>query len=650
MQFDRRWQAGGLWLLAGVPIVMSFLQAIFALSPSSPSDFPVLGGVVAALKSLTVFAEASAVFKQNPEIVPLLFMLVAFAWLVEGGVMFGLRDEKYANRAAGFVILFLVLFLLAYLPLLQASVPLLQLMAFMFVAVITAGASWGAVHVYDWDPDLDKRTKESLATARNQARKARQRFDEMLEQRVDESTRQHLQSVAPDAVEGAEEQINRFRQECDRVLESADDIASKTDRSPRERAQQAEILVADADDLSPEERVDAVIEGLASRLPDVIRREFGDLHIVSRYGEAYKVRNHTDSNTVHLPSIETRAQVGGDVHDLHEQLVEALDEYPLSAVATAIADAREHFEDLDSTITNQEEAFADQVEEARRRLDSVEAEIEAIEGQPAKRLRELLLEGRYETDPPPGPSAPDVEAVIADGKDELHACNFTAGRSCAEEAVETAGELISLGEFFRAIDETIADEGESIPLPPAASADLALAMRAAFERETDVTYEVVDARVQLSYPTEGSKTQSVQAADTTSEGDSPKVNAGSGDAAGRRATGTPRSRRADDGTPNPASIIDEAVYLLNELKQAADDSIAASTAEIQTEELPSHCTEPGVLETVVEFGSRQGGVKSFEVPQDAPPGYLTLTVAEDRSPASVVARIRDQYINNYDNT
>lgn len=644
MQSNPRWKSGGLWLLAGVPIVMTFLQAVFALSGSQPSDFPVLGAVVATLKSVPVLAVASTVFKQNPAVVPLLFVLVTIAWVAEGVAMFGARRRKYANRAAGFLILFFVLFMLVYLPLLDASVPLVQVVGFLLVGVIAAAASWGAVYVHDWEPDLDERTTEALAAARDQVRVARQSFEDQLEQRADQDTRDRLRTITPKTVDGVEERIEAFRAECDRIENRADEIASDADSSAQERTRAAKLLAEEAADLSPEDRVEAVVDTLISRLPDAIRREFDDVHLVSRYGEAYQIRNHTESNTVRLPSVETQAQVGGDPHDLAERLVDAIEKYPLPAVASAVADARDHLDDLSATVERHEAQFDEHVEQARDRIATVEDELDAIGGRVGDRLRELLLEGRYDTDPPPGPSATEVESVISDGKGCLHACDFAAAREHAENAVETAGELISVAEFFRAVTETIADGGESVPLPSAVDPDLALAMRTAIEREFDVTYEVAGRRVQLSYPGEGPGRQAAPATDEDRTDSDTEWQATTQD------VDTTRHEDPDDGRPDPATIVDEAVYVLNELERTAEDSISARTVEIQTDDLPEQCTESGVLATVAEFGRRQRGVESFDVPDDAPPGYLALSVADGENPASVVDRIRDRYLDSYGTT
>jgi len=645
MQFNPRWRSGGLWLLAGVPIVMTFLQAVFALSAAQPSDFPVLGTIVTALKSVPVLAAASTVFKQNPAIVPLLFMLVTIAWIAEGVTMFGIRRRKYANRAAGFLILFLVLFMLAYLPLLEASVPLVQIAGFLLVGVVAAGASWGAVYVHDWEPDLNEQTTEALATTRDRVREARRSFEDQLEQRADEDTRDRLRDIAPEGVEGAEERIEAFRTECNRMETRADEIASDTGNSAQERVWAAELLAEEAADLSPDTRVQAVVDTLTSQLPDAIRREFDDIHLVSRYGEAYQVRNHTDSNTVRLPSIETHAQIGGEPHDLGERLVEAIDEYPLPAVASAVADARDHLEALSSIVERHEEQSDERVEEARDRVAAVEDELDAVGGRVGNRLEELLLEGRYDTDPPPGPSAVDVESTISDGKACLHACDFTTAREHVEEAVETAGELISVAEFFRAVSETIADGGKSVPLPPGVDPGLALAMRTAVEREFDVTYEVADKRVWLEHPEEDSDLQAVPTANDREM--TPDVEGKAGTT--QRVDGT-RREGADNERPDPATIVDEAVYVLNELERTAQDSVSAQTVEIQTDDLPEQCTEPGVLATVAEFGRRQRGVEAFDVPDDAPPGYLSLSVTDGENPTSVVDRIRDRYLNSYGTT
>ena len=627
MRLEPRLAAGVCWIGAGLPIVATSVEAVLVLAGVETLSIPVVGAIAAALRSLVVFDVAGGVFESSPSAILLLFLLTTVAWAVEGVAVFGLREREYAYAAAGFVTLFSLLFLLAYSPVFASDVPVVQLGGFVSLAVVASGAAWGTVLVYDWDSDLDEATRTELSAAREAAREARRTFEDELDGRLDSRTRARLRSVAPGALDSVEARIDEFREDCDRIDDEADRIEAGDVAGPRDRARAATALREEAEGLDPEGRVDGLAGTLAEQVAAAVREEFGDLHLVSRYGGAYEVRNLTDYNELRLSSVGTTAQIGGTAHDLGERLAATVEDHSLPEVATAVDAARSHVESLRSHVDEQEARFADLAGTATERVEAATAEVEVVDGTPGERLEQLLLDGRYETDPPVGPSATAVEDALSEGRDRLHDCDFPAAIDRAETAVETAERLVATAEFFRAVDEAIAHGNGSVPIPAAAGDELATALKPAFERGRGVEYAVDGGRVRFGAAAEGGGRDA--GADPTAGGE-----------------GGDLGRSVESGV-RPDEVVDEVVYVLRELRADADAVRSADVVELQTADLPEQCTAPGVLENLTRFGERQHGVESFELQPGAPPGYLELRVDDDERPDDVIDRIHERYLNQY---
>ncbi len=96
------------------------LQAISSLGGSTSLRWvPGLGGFFDVYASIQVIFYAAQLFYEQPALVSGLFILIAIAWVVQGGLMFSrLQKEPYARpTAAGAVILTGVLYLFLFIGL-----------------------------------------------------------------------------------------------------------------------------------------------------------------------------------------------------------------------------------------------------------------------------------------------------------------------------------------------------------------------------------------------------------------------------------------------------------------------------------------------------------------------------------------------------
>lgn len=612
------------WGLGGIPIVGSLLQAILAAANTSALAVPGLAAIARALVSLSVFNSATYIFRSRSNVVFGLFVMIGVAWGAMGVAMLVAEKRQWTYAATGFVTLFLVLFLLVYLPIYTAGVPAAELVLFTLIPVVAAGANWVAALSYPWAPEVDEQMREEMSAARGTIQDTQQRFETIYDREFSSTTRNRLQRVAPDAVEQAKAESEAFRDRCQELLDEMDSIAhGRGGLSDSERHQEMQRLTAKAEQLDAEAEFEAIRERAVDALVDSCYDSFEDLHIVSKYDGSYEARNLQEYRSLSLPSIGIESAELDTAHNsVPDRIAEAATEgADLVDLARAVDTVQSHVEELESRIEREESSFADTVDEAEARLDTVREMIDDVDGQVGTRLEQLLLEGRYESDPPPGPSVPAVREEIEAGKTALHECDFGRANDHATAAEGLATELITIVEFFDGVSSSIEGETGSIPLVDDVSPGLASAMRVPYESTYDVEYSVADGRIEFSYPDDDSE----DAASTTA-------------ASSRRdAASTTVSSTTD------ADNSDEVLYLLRELKQEADTSSSTDTIEYQTDGLPDYVLADPVVDRLVEFVGGQPSVESIDVDADLDPGYISVQVTSDRTPQAVVSDTLDRF-------
>ena len=613
---NRRRVSGVCWVVAGLPILASFIQAAIALGGASGSGLPVIGGLKRLFQSVAVFDAAGTVFRASSTVVLVLFLLVTVAWLAQGAGLFVLRHRVFTLGATGFVTLFLVLFELVYLPILSAGVPAGQVAGFLLVPIVASGASWAAALVYQWDITLDEETGEQLSAARADAQEALQRFNDRVDTIASETTRQSLQSFAPEAVDRFERGVDSFRDDCQSVIDRADELTDSSMTS-RERNEVASQIRSDATALAPDDRADKLQRELEQAVTDQIRDTFGDLHYVSRYGTEYELRNLRAHHEVDLPTIGGPAvQLGGTRHELDDRLVDAINNAGLDSVTTAIERAEAHLTEMEAMLEERESAVAAALDEADSALTVTRDHLDRLDGAARDRLTEFLLEGRTPDATLEVPNKPAVTGHEADAKAALHEGRFDAAQRAAEQARTEAQAVQAIAEFFAESVVTTMDYGSgSIPIPETVGTDLAAQLRVPFERTYDVEYAIAGTTLEIASSGEAT------------EG------------------GRERTPRGSDPVTNGADP-DDVLYVLRELQSAAAASSTNNTVELQTEHLPEKFVDEGILTEIQTFAERQADVVSVTVPEDPPPGFLSVEVTDGVSPRRVMDDLQNQYSNN----
>lgn len=614
---DRR-IAIGCWLVAGLPILGTFLQALLALVGVDAFSIPVLGQLKGIVDTVEVFDAAGVVFRDSDIAVFVLFILVALSWLGVGAGMFGLQNRQFTNAAAGLVTAFFALFFVVYSPLFTANVPTMQLVGFVLIPLFTVGAVWTGVLSYEWRETLDAETASLLRRGRETVGDARQTYQHRIEDEADAATLDRLRKLSSDAVSRFEKQREEFERSCHEIEREIDEVESKA--ASRQRYQQAKQLETRASNLDPETDSKAHLSQLRGDLEQEISAAFGTFTVTSTFGETFAIRNLRQYSELELDQ-GPPVQLGGDSHELDERLIELLDQgEPLPAIATAIETAERHLDRLRAELDDREVSFREQTEAIERDLSAASEALSRADDAIEDRLSEMLFDKRFgdETEPP-FPTEVDVRSQLDTAREQFHDCRFDSAERTVGAAKADAETIKQIAVFFAdSVLPTIEHGSGSIPIPSAISVEMVERLRPVVQRVYDVTYQVRGETLEIDRLEESTGEQGV-----TAETEQRRSNSG------QRASGA--SNRSED-----------VLYLLQELDRAASNSDVGTTVTIQLGEYPPKFSDPAVLDELESFCERQREIESVDAPETTP-GYIELSVAADKSPGRALSTACERY-------
>lgn len=612
LQNDRR-VAIGCWVLAGLPIVATFVQALLALVGIEAVSIPVIGELKQTLDTVEVFDAAGVIFRDNDVAVFGLFILVALSWLAVAGGMFVLEDRQFSYAAAGLVTVFLALFFLVYSPLLWEGVPALQLVGFVTIPVVAVGAIWVSVTAYEWTATVESEVRELLNEARERTEQARLEFEETVRAGADANTLDQLADGAPRAVSAFEETTEEFEASCLEIREEADRLLDGRQPGSRNQLQEATRLRDEANALAPRDQAQSALDQLRADLTQELRSEYGTLSVRSEYGQRYAIRNMGQYNELSVPELQgPPIQIGGSAHELGERLGAAVDTgTPLPDIALAVEQATTQIEAMREEIERHETEFVESVEAVETALADTESALSRVEESVADRLGEMLFENRFGDEEPPFPTEVEIRERLDEAKADLHNCRFERALRAAEACASDAAQVKQIGVFFaNSVVPTIEHGSGSIPIPTDVGTAVVEKMGTEIRQAYDVQYAVEGDS--LSIDTTDEQTTTPETTETTTQSRS--------------------------GGPPPEDVL----YLLRELDRAANEGETTETVTIQLGEYPEKFATGEVTDAVTSFCARQTSIADVDAP-DAEPGYIKLVVDDDESPSRVLSELCERY-------
>lgn len=627
MRSDREVSVGA-WAVAGVPLLVTLIQTVLALLDWTSADIGV-HGLLGPVFEVDVVFEAAVVFKQQPAVVTVLFLLIAVAWIVQGAAMRVARNRDVAVGAAGFAsVTYLVLFLGVYSSLFGRGIPAVQLGGFFLVPVVASALLVGAAFAHDWTSDVIDRASGELGDREVAIEEARETFDAAFEAQIGDLDA--LGKVAPSGVSEAAAERDAFHDRCDDLLADVRELDGTDD--PNQLQSAVSRLESRVDGLDPEATVNQIAGDLQRRAESGIRTEFGGFDVTSRFGGSYTFSNlPTEYREVDLPPDNAAVHV----EDLGSVLSRRLDaEDSLSSIVAAVSTAADHRDRVKSFLADQEAEVADRVGDIEARLDTVDEQVDRLSNGVEERVHEILVENRDEA--VAGASA--IRRDIRDAKAALHDCQFDDANRLLADAEADSRTLVTAAEFLRSLAGRLDHGGSAVAVPAAVDESLVEAVAPAFATHYNTDVTVTDGRVETGDGRNHRSTDSAPAEPAEADGN------------GRvGAVAESDDDPVDNGVEKrPEEVLDSALYLLRELEEharQADDR----RVQFQTGELPPGIGTPATLSNVERFLAHQSDLfEDVTLQSMETPAFLEVVLTDETEPASSLRTARERFIERYD--
>ena len=627
MSFDLD-RSSGAWFVAGVPLVVTFFQTVFALLDWTTES----AGIATLLEpvlAIDVVFEAAEVFKDRPALVVSLFILITGAWAAQGTATFVKQHRDAAFAAAGLAgVLYLVLFFGVYSPLFGQGLPTGQLVGFFLIPILATGLVVASALTYDWSEEVLDEVAGEVGTLESTLSERRSTFETEYDARIGDLS--GIEPIAPTGVERAREQRAAFVDDCDSIAEALDDLREV--RDPDAARATINELSGRVESLDPEETVDRIADGLRTRLVSGIRTEFGSVQFRSRFGERYRTSNlpaqHRElvvspwNETVRLnqlgEALARRAEEGASIGDL----------------STAVTAALDHVERAEQFVEEHEAETESNLERIETCCTTVIEQVERLDGDYGARVTELLVENRHER----LLGVRGIERERDEALEEFHDCRFSESDRRLSAAAEEAQTLVTTAEFVRSIVGRLEYESSTVSIPDEVPVAVVRELLAAIEREFDVDAEVRGTELQITY---GDSDRDRRHGTTAETG------GGNGNERTEAVTEVREPSEPSTTTERPEDVLDEVLFVLRELEGAAR-AASETSVQYQTADLPPSVGRPAVLANVERFlGNQSDLIRDVELQRDAPPGFLEVVVADEIQPARAIQTARERYTQQY---
>jgi hypothetical protein len=469
------------WVVAGIPILVSGIQAVSYAMEGTVEGWPVIGGVAAAIKSIPEFQRMALAFSPNtPSLI--LFLLIAAAWVVLGLTLFRpfsvFRDYSQGLRfAAGIATTFLyvLLFGSAYQELLFGG-PEAEMVAVLLIIPIIVLI--GIYTAFKAQPPTDGH--RLLNDAEVELTSLEAEFDRQLEKLdkrwqtldADDRIAIGIESVSEDAGIPA---IKKGRKRIDNHRERIERIRSK---SEVQRASDARDLLEDIKSLSAAGLRQEVEGELYTDLAELLRDEYTPEAICIESDALGELRTYNITESVGSIQI--------DVGDDAPQAFEKFTLRKIENIAKTVEVGQGSFEDAIAVVDSvsqrvsavrqdvliAEDTFVTRHEEVRETLGDVTQRLNEIGETDAVKeaITDIYRDGQSEYNHGVT-SLPDLRDRLDTAVDRHYQCDFDGALEILNDVEGDAGKLETALIALWKIDHMIANQSSSVPVSGLSSFD-----------------------------------------------------------------------------------------------------------------------------------------------------------------------------------
>lgn len=627
------------WLIGGLPLVVSTLQAGNALSGrTSLFWIPVIGDIAEAVSSFDVVIAAARIFYGQTTIIFALFLLIAAAWLAQGILMFTStgREKSFSRTAsAGTVVLSALLygflFLGIYASLLTADIGLAQRAGFFLIPVIATGCLSGAYYQYSWKGSRRAEAVSRLNDAEDRVQKEQRRLEDAL----NSLPLERLESISPEPVKNEVQTKNEFEEKCDELLSEIRRSINTSDTTNIETLEnRSHTLQQRANELDASTVVNDLDKSLRDTLDSVIDERFQDVssEVVSSYGTQYDIGNLPQKyRTVEVPdSTEVVTLTLSSSNAIAEQLHNVVDQEGIS-----LQQSIELIEKVDDRLQNEViphlQSYEDDLQEIESQIteDITRAndKIEDVGGYTQNALERLFISGTVGEETK---SADDIHRKLDEAIEELHACHLDQAIETAQTARTMAEEYMEAVRFIHSVLIPGIERGETTitSVPAEDTREHGFFSLEVIENLREPIRNDYGVNIQMDNST---RTVSVDHEFETSE---------------TKTTGVQE--------PTSSSVKDAVKYVIREIQDAAGEGDVPDEATISLDALPSSVRETEPVPEFVEFIESSNHLTVTEVPDQTDgedgqeqvfltEGYLSVRAENDETITQAVDGLIEEY-------
>lgn len=433
-----------LWAVAGIPLVLSVLQAaVVGLAGTDTA-----GGILLlpGLYEVTMVTETSGVAVAG------LCLLAIGCWLGQGGSLFARGNRRggivFAAGAGVAVFLTFGLVSLSAIP----SGAIVPLGKAGLAAIIVVGGVVGALALTPRLPSPDTTSGTDHGGDRPETVEPTDTERESIDRSssVDSGTLDRIERIAPEAVQRIREQ--QFN-------------GGPTEGAEAELYRGIESAIADG-------RLDPTV--------------------TSEYGGKYEIVNLPSRfREIELPMIDGRVHV----REVEKQVRSWIDddEISLRELAFAIEAILDHRDDIERYVRTREEEFDELRSDIESDIDSIRSIAAGLDGTVGDRTRMLVLEDRHDSFDGVG----GVETRVSKAKSDLHRCAFGEATQRLRTLRSDTDGLLTAVDFTRSLIGGIEHDQRSARIPNPTTEQLYIELEPLFEQQYDVTLSLGDGRVSI---------------------------------------------------------------------------------------------------------------------------------------------------------
>lgn len=680
--------AFGGWLLAGLPILASAIQAVGRLTGTPVGSWPVLGPVSAAVMEVEVFRQMSVAFDPESLIVLMLFLLVSVSWVTLGLSLFRpfelLRDYSREVRGGSVLattVLYGLLFLGSYWQLLTSSIGIVGVTTIIGLPIVVFS---GIYLAYTVQPRTNGNrllniVEERLNSIEREVAQSTREINAELSELgsgiqnrtfsadAGESVASGSRNV-PDreklVIADAEQEIRKLTGRINGLRERVEEIRSYPE-AKRER-EADELLRKDIDALDAEATARSARCAAKAALADWLDGTLSDKQLMSSEWERpYKIGEHDDHRYITQPvgtgpdeeierfrtdELSAWAETGSRepaVIQIHvDEVSELADEFKEDAVGLEIAVSLlnavgDHFTEVKEELRQRESEFADVTQEVETEVDQALETFGDLPGELGTRMEAIYLSGVDETIEDVGSISCEYGRSGSTRTGELdqaielhHDCRFDIALDVVEEAREMARQLNQVANLIKQTALTVEEGVDSFTIPEFTRQTNPFFTRELLTRDVNARLDGVEihpdwqrGRLEYSYTSDDTKAAGVRDEET-------------------------------DDDQSGAIIQDGVRWLFNSLRSESigethkplpggdKNGEADVVVEVHRDSLPEIKSDPEIIYRAAEHIDRQSGIDA-EVDRSKTPDSLTFEVRSQGDAVSSQRQIGDELLDSF---